>query len=138
MKACDIAPSRRLRRSSVRQDLPWKRIWRLCNDGNCPEDLIQKLRSRKKVRVYRKRVDAEIVNKLIVAMPLRNRKTHRSAVGLGIGPTASWRDLKRSEVKRSSATLKPVLSAQNMTDRLKWCLGFVLATQLIPRTCANM
>jgi hypothetical protein len=98
-------------------------IWKQAND-QIKEGLEVDVSSRKKGNVGRKRKDLDLERILMV--PLNKRKTIRSlSRALGVCPSTLHRRFQWGQVKRVTNTLKPLLTAANIIQRLKFCVSML-------------
>ena len=87
--------------------------------------------SRKPKNCGRKKKDYAENLKRIATVPLNRRSTIRSlAESISMPHTTLFDRLKAGDLKRVSSAVKPVLTQENMVQRVKFCRTFVLSSGL--------
>lgn len=103
-----------------------KRIWARRKEASSAEDIPAAVRTKRKGRCGRHRIDSKKVGDALKSAPLTRRRTVRDAAEVcGIAHSTLWKILSRQEIRRVSTSIKPLLTKQNKIDRLKWALSFV-------------
>ena len=102
------------------------RIWSRAKASGSYIGATKAVKSLCKENSGRRRIDAAAVNASLKATPLRQRTTVRdAAAAIGIGATTLWNFLKRKEIRRTSNTLKPILTSANKFRRVQWVLSHI-------------
>jgi hypothetical protein len=102
----------------------WKRV-KQCRQAGIPVDV----RSRKPKNCGRKKVPIDLSH--VAQVPLQRRGTIRHlATAIGKARSTLHRWFKEGMLRRHSNSLKPLLKAKNIKDRLLWCLAMIDPTSL--------
>lgn len=102
------------------------KYWKLGNDVSTPLAAWENLKSKKKGRVGRRKLDARKVILELKKASIRERRTYRHAAkATGYSLKGLWNMVQRGEIKRRSSGLNPALTPKNKLERLQFCLSFI-------------
>lgn len=101
-------------------------LWQRGMSGSEPEEVWNNLKSKKKGRVGRKKLDMEKVISVLRELPIRKRRTYRHACKeIGCSYNALWNAVRRGDIIRRCSGLRPTLTNKNKKERLEFCFRFM-------------
>lgn len=105
---------------------PISRIWKRGTQSATSIEAFRAARSFKKGKSGRPKKNADEISCALKGTPYRKRRTVRdTAAAIGIAKSTLWDILKRGDMRRTSKSLKPILTSESKLKRVKWVLSHI-------------